>query len=760
MAGKIKSEIIRIDLTDASYKDSHAFIEPTFINFFFGNNGAGKSTIAKAIKSGAGTTYVSGRTVEDYLPLVYNQDFIDENFRSYRNMKGVFTLNAKNAEIQRQIDETTDERTRVKKLLTDSTDKRVNTAMAKDKLRKDFLKQCWERGKAIREEFTATMCGKGRSEPFVREILKHTPINTDMEELRRLYESAYSETAKHYKRFNTVADPNIMDAVDGQDILSKPIVNSADTELAGFLRDIGATEWMRHGHDTYSHDANGRCPYCGGDLPADFEQTFINSFDNRYQDNLRILSEFLVHYKKVANDLFIPLQTIPSELYPQINIKPYVDKLAVLKAVIQANIETIKSKIENPAATVVLTDICPILNELSDIINGFNALIDSNNAIVAAGPTKQTECTNAVFSLLAFMLKDVIATYRKSDADMQAELDALDTEIATHNTTLEGIKTKLKTLRSKTVETDTAKDSINQMLRDSGMRGFSLQPKVGVDNVYEVRRPDGTIADNMSEGEKNFIAFLYFYHLVHGSDSADGETREKIVVIDDPVSSMDSGSLFIVSTLVRQMIEICRNNADNRNPIATGNFIKQIFILTHNAYFHREVSYGYVSKYEYASFYLIRKIGTNSTIKMCDEVNPNEPTQRMNVNPVKNSYAALWDEYREVKSAVPLMNVIRRILEYYFLQLCGYEGATLRHVILVQGKAEGRFKDVDGNIDEERFQLASAMLSYINASSIGMNDGMDFVEECLNADECRRVFEMIFEAMNQKQHYEMMLENR
>lgn len=50
MAEKIKSEIIRIDLTDASYKDSHAYIEPTYVNFFFGNNGAGKSTIAKAIK--------------------------------------------------------------------------------------------------------------------------------------------------------------------------------------------------------------------------------------------------------------------------------------------------------------------------------------------------------------------------------------------------------------------------------------------------------------------------------------------------------------------------------------------------------------------------------------------------------------------------------------------------------------------------------------------------------------------------------------
>ena len=57
-------------------------------------------------------------------------------------------------------------------------------------------------------------------------------------------------------------------------------------------------------------------------------------------------------------------------------------------------------------------------------------MIDANNAIVAAGPTKRTECTDAVFSLLAFMLKDVIATYRKSDGDMQAELDALDAEIA------------------------------------------------------------------------------------------------------------------------------------------------------------------------------------------------------------------------------------------------------------------------------------------------------------------------------------------
>lgn len=757
MAEKIKSEIIRIDLTDASYKDSHAYIEPTYVNFFFGNNGAGKSTIAKAIKGGVGLSYAPGRTAADYWPLVYNQEFIDENFRSYRNMRGVFTLNAKNAEVQAQIEEVTAERTRIKKLSGAAAERQKILLDNKANLHREFLQECWKRGKDFRDEFPGTMDKKGRSDPFVREILKHAPAEMDLDELRRIYDSAFSETAKHYQRFATIPDPTAMDTVEGSEILSKPIVNSADTELAGFLRDIGATEWMRQGHDLYAHEAGGRCPYCGEKLAVDFEQTFIDSFDNRYQDNLRLLSDFLVRYKKAANDLFVPLQAVPAELYPQIDLKPYTDKMAVLKAAIQANIDAIKSKTENPASTVSITAVQPILDELADIISGFNAMIDANNAIVAAGPAKRAECTDAVFGVLAFILKDVIAAYRRNDADIQNQLDALAKEIQSYTVTLADIEKQLKDLRGNTVETDTAKDSINQMLRDSGMCGFSLQPKRGVDNVYEVRRPDGTIADNLSEGEKNFIAFLYFYHLVHGSNSADGDTRDKIVVIDDPVSSMDSGSLFIVSTLVRQMIEICRNNADNRNPVAKGNFIKQIFILTHNAYFHREVSYSYITKYDYASFYLIRKIGTNSTIKLFDDVDPNEPTQRVNINPVKNSYAALWDEYREVQSAVPLMNVIRRILEYYFLQLCGYEGSVLRQVILVQAKENGYYKDADGNDDEEKFQLASAMLAYINASSIGMSDGMDYVEDCLNADECRRIFEMIFELMNQKQHYDMML---
>ena len=107
MQDKLPSEILKINLDDATFKGTNTFIEPTYVNFFFGNNGTGKSTIAKAIQSGVGLTYAPGRTQANYISLVYNQAFIDANVRNYHNLDGVFTINDVNVRIQEQIDEKT-----------------------------------------------------------------------------------------------------------------------------------------------------------------------------------------------------------------------------------------------------------------------------------------------------------------------------------------------------------------------------------------------------------------------------------------------------------------------------------------------------------------------------------------------------------------------------------------------------------------------------------------------------------------------------
>ena len=106
MGEKIPTHIRRIVLDDATFENTNAFVEePTFVNFFFGNNGTGKSTISKAIKSGVGVTYAPGRSAADYNVFLYDEEFINRNFQSYHGMAGVYTLNSDNAKAQQQIEE-------------------------------------------------------------------------------------------------------------------------------------------------------------------------------------------------------------------------------------------------------------------------------------------------------------------------------------------------------------------------------------------------------------------------------------------------------------------------------------------------------------------------------------------------------------------------------------------------------------------------------------------------------------------------------
>ena len=327
---------------------------------------------------------------------------------------------------------------------------------------------------------------------------------------------------------------------------------------------------------------------------------------------------------------------------------------------------------------------------------------------------------------------------------------------------------EIKAESGNTVNTDEAFESMNAMLKDSGFQGFSLRKKPGVKNRYEVVRDGNKPVKRLSEGERNFIAFLYFYHLVKGSGAADAaiitstgkvtdvtDRRDKIVVIDDPVTSMDSGTLFIVSSMVREMISVCHNNIEVLHPDITGTYIKQIFILTHNAYFHREVTYNMVEYYDCVTFYMVRKTDNHSSITPCIEYAKELSDDDKNVNPVQNAYTALWTEYQELQSSIPLLNVIRRILQYYFLELCGYQGGNIRDIILKKNKAEFIKKRADGSIDDMDYHLASSMLSYID-NDYSFIDGFNLIQESVEPKQYRKVMKKIFDKLGQSQHYRMM----
>lgn len=64
------------------------------INFFYGANGAGKTSISRLINdpSISPTSQVTWRRNTPMQALVYNNEFIEKNFTSVADLKGVFTL--------------------------------------------------------------------------------------------------------------------------------------------------------------------------------------------------------------------------------------------------------------------------------------------------------------------------------------------------------------------------------------------------------------------------------------------------------------------------------------------------------------------------------------------------------------------------------------------------------------------------------------------------------------------------------------------
>lgn len=163
-----------------------------------------------------------------------------------------------------------------------------------------------------------------------------------------------------------------------------------------------------------------------------------------------------------------------------------------------------------------------------------------------------------------------------------------------------------------------------------------------------------------------------------------------------------------------------------------------------------------VQHYRYASFYKINKKNNISTIELCVEQAKKVSDRDKNYNPVQNFYSALWTEYCNLTSTIPLMNVMRRILEYYFLQLCGYDGHGLVHRVLEVHKNDFITPIEGATPDMTRFHLAKPMLAYMHSSET-FNDGLNFVDESMDCDQYRDVFKTIFDALGQSQHYNRMM---
>lgn len=759
---KIGSEIKSIELTTKSYEKSskaHRTIEPTFVNFFFGNNGSGKTTIAEAIQSNTGVTWADYAT--DDKVMVFNQDFINRNVQSLANLPGVFTMGQANIELNNEInaleEKNTQDQEEVKRLRKFIAD--INTQ--KDNELSNLQDLVWAKTESLRKMFPSAKF-PGSKKQLLTKIQETDPVEADTENLSQLYSSAFSSDETTYPKFRTIEQTDVLDTVEGLEILQKVVVNSAETDFARFLKSAGLTTWFKQSHSRFHSVTGGQCPYCGQELPQDFEETVIRSFDEQYEQDVREISSLLTLYRDRANNLNLSL-TPPQLLLPGLDTSEFHELLGQFQNAIWKNEELIGQKTNNPAEKKEIIKTTDILKKLQESIRKLNARIDLHNNAINSRKNMQSQFAKVLMKHFSAICKEDVDAYTLHVAELDTQISPITTKIKAIETEIGNRSFNIQNLHGKAVETTSAMKNINNHLHAAGITGFYLVEHNSIEHSYRVVRLNGNNATGLSEGEKNIIAFLYFYYLVSGSDNSEGiGSGSKVVVIDDPVSSLDSGNLFMISNLIRDMVTICLNSADESLfPLETRRYIKQVFILTHNVYFHKAVTSGFEKYYSEVSFYLIRKENESSRIKLCVTSDVKAPTTQVNVNPVKNDYTLLWSTYKNTESTALLLSNMRRILEYYFIQLCGLDGLSLKERLFGTEEARSRFIVLNaetGEEDRDKLDIAMSLIDYVESAST-MNNGIYYVDECYTPDQCREGFELVFECMDQMPHFKMMMEN-
>ena len=740
MQNKIPGEIKELVINAPTY--NNIVIKPSMINFFYGKNGTGKSTLAKAFKDGKAVPSWSEEEISEDCILVYNEDFIEKNVTSYGNIPGVFTISEVNAEKKKEADEKTARKESLinQAFTLDAEAKQIEENQRQEE--EDFNELLWTKTKAIREKYPKTQDGFKKKKTLAEELLKTSVSDSEDKDCESLYNTVYGADKPRYDEYRTVR------VIPVSELMKTRILSRSNTNFASFIRSLDNMGWVTEGHLNFHNKANGRCPYCQQSLPLDFEEKLASCYDEEYKKDIQKLNSFVDAYEQVMASTEAILESNVQNSFPTKLSESYSNQARLLSIAIKRNKELLAQKKANPSEEIILEDLSTLANSINDLASSINEEIRAYMTVLNDIPGQRKKCINMVWGMMAKECENEIKTRNSRLAEDRASWREKNTKSRELKEEARRLDDEIALLNSQTVNTTKAMNDINRLIASAGFIGFRLREKPGAKYVYElVRDINGNkcvIGQNLSEGERHFIAFLYFYHMVMGSQSDDGKQQNKIVVIDDPVSSMDSSSLFVVASLTREMIEVCYNNYVLSDEV-NDHHILQFFCMTHNPYFFREVSFNHLSDYECVSIFEIKKNTQNQTsIKVCEEDSP-FGGGKINYSPVKNTYDALWNEYIHTDNPESLMIVIRQILEYYFVQMVGYQNNDLRRTLLK-----------DCNLSKEDQAIASAMISMINVGARGFNDGLYYDASAANIEHLRAVFKEIFYAMRQDQHYEMM----
>lgn len=761
MCAKEKSVITKITVNNATF--SQTVIEPSFVNIFYGKNGTGKSTIARSIAGQSGTELSSDPKLklDDIRIEVFDTKYVRDNFSEHEDdnqLSGVFTLGRDNIQLNKQIKDTQEQISEINHEIDELREKFNEYEGAEGK--KVKLKEKYAQGEiaALVNTYSRFNVFTGMKKDPVKlleKLLATKPSNEDIDILDRDWNICKKQDAVRYTPLSLISDLETP-----SQILTKPIVSISTSEFSKLINEtLHNLNWIKQGHDIYEHAANGLCPYCQQQLPQDFAEQISSCFDEQYKADIEKLKRFKDAYLDPSRALYQFLaHTLPSQIPKEFLTTDIQEKISDLIKLLTANGQALNEKIANPEIKINFVDTKNAIDDLNLLIEDINHKIQEHNEVFDNKNKLGREISSRVFAYLAGVVSDRINEYNHDVDKLNTEQVEIRESIKTKETEAKKLGRKLIDLKSQQVNVDATMNAMNRYLQASGLEGFRFEKAPSNEFAYVIRRNNNVIAHNLSEGERNFIAFLYFYHQVKGMQTATDSVQKRLVVIDDPATSMDSGVMFMIASLVNELMQNCINFYRVEPQHVSEAYIAQLFIFTHNDAFYRLITGRVLHEFACVSVFLVTKRNNQSKVKACIREVEGARTNDENYSPVKSTYATLWTEYVEVDSPMTLLHIMRQILEFYFIQILGYTDVSLEELIVKKRDEQASVLNEDGQPELVDWNTINVLLLGLKAASIPQFDGVSITEDATDLDLLKNAFRQFFILAGQGQHYEKMSE--
>ncbi|ABS47300.1 conserved hypothetical protein [Yersinia pseudotuberculosis IP 31758] len=698
------------------------------VTMIYGQNGTGKSTISGYFyrpnhTDFAGCTFIPSL---DMRTLVFSQEYVTDIF-STPFQPGVFSLSEENTTVREEIAALDDGISRLSvEIQTNKSEHQKKTEMVTR-----VKEQCENAIKGCVAEIKKTalwdlMEGAKQGPRLYQTIISHTDtINTSTAELEAAFRQLLSSQGNH---LSPLAELTMLILTkEDADLLAQVLVPSGDSRLAAAIAQLGNAEWVAAGNVWLIEDV---CPFCQNIVDADHLRKEIASlFDRSWEDKMARLEAISSQIRSWLDNA--DLWKLQVQSYPLIDATDTVQlTLTTLIQKWSKNLRLVESKISAPSELVILDDTA---SEVENFNSAYIALVECISAHNHRADNYQTEYQQMKNRLLSHIRALSAGFISNHDVQLRELSEASRGDERAHQVLTDRLQVlygQKRSLDAQIINCSNTVDNINFGLEALGINGFKIVIHDAAQDSYRLERPDKEsdegIFATLSEGEKTLIAFLYFLETCEGRTSRDEhDVREKLIVIDDPISSLSQNYIFEIASLIQQRV-------------IKSHIAAKVIILTHSLFFFQEMLLSAQGKKDGNGLplgWLLYRV-SKSTHSVASFISGNA---------LLNDYQAMWYVLKESSdeqvASVVIPNTMRQILEYYF----GFSGKHARLSVTLEKLASER--------GEPGFR---AFARYINRHSHADARNIKLLETASVAHYLAW-FERVFVAVEDLEHYELMM---